>query len=122
VLDEFPDDVGAHNDLGYLYADQNKRPERALRMTQKAVAAEPKNSAYRDSLGWAYFRLGRFNEAVAELKHALTLEDATDGVLFDHLGDALSKTGDAAGAKDAYQKARQSTRLKNKVTLQRWKR
>jgi tetratricopeptide (TPR) repeat protein len=57
VLDEYPDDVGACNDLGYLYADQNKRPERARRMTQFAVDAEPKNAAYRDSLGWALYRV-----------------------------------------------------------------
>lgn len=105
VLDEFPDDVGALNDLGYLYADQNKRPERSLRMTQMAVAAEPKNAAYRDSLGWALYRLGRYSEAVVELKEAVRLEESPDGVLFDHFGDALTKAGDTTAAKDAYQKS-----------------
>lgn len=105
VLDEFPDDVGAHNDLGYLYAEQNKRPERALRMTQYAVEQEPKNAAYRDSLGWALYRSGRYAEAVKELQTAAELSEAKDGVLYDHLGDALDKSGDSAGAKQAYEQA-----------------
>ena len=62
VLDEFPDDVSAMNDLGYLWADSGKNLERAMQMIQKAVEAEPDNVAYRDSLGWVLFRLGRIAE------------------------------------------------------------
>ncbi|HTN77209.1 MAG TPA: tetratricopeptide repeat protein, partial [Pirellulaceae bacterium] len=90
VLDEFPEDVGAHNDLGYLFAEQGKHLLRALRMTQFAVAAEPENSAYRDSLGWAYYQLGRYPEAVVELEKALSLREP-DGVILDHLADAYAK-------------------------------
>ena len=104
VLDEFPEDVGALNDLGYLWTDQNKNLDRALRMIQRAVAAEPQNMAYRDSLGWAFYRLGRYAEAVAELKTAASVKDP-DAVILDHLGDALLKNGDAAGARDAWSRA-----------------
>lgn len=86
ILDEFPDHVGALNDLGYLWADQNKHLERSLRMCRTAVEAEPKNRAYRDSLGWALFRLGRFGEALDELKQAV--DEEADGVVLEHLGDA----------------------------------
>jgi tetratricopeptide (TPR) repeat protein len=87
VLDEFPEDVGAKNDLGYLWADQGKHLHRATKMIQEAVEAEPDNVAYRDSLGWAYYRLGRFADAVRELQIA-TAGDEPDGVILDHLGDA----------------------------------
>ena len=70
VLDEFPDEISALNDLGYLWADDNRHLRRALSMTRKAVDAEPDNAAYRDSLGWALFRLGRLEEAATELKKA----------------------------------------------------
>jgi tetratricopeptide (TPR) repeat protein len=89
VLDEFPEDVGALNDLGYLWADQGKHLNRSLEMTKKAVAAEPDNVAYLDSLGWAYFRLGQFDKAVEYLEKATQDEDP-DGVLLDHLGDAYA--------------------------------
>lgn len=96
ILDEFPDDIGALNDLGYLWADQGKNLARALEMVQKAVAAEPTNRAYRDSLGWVYYRLGRHKEAIAELELAVKGqpgEEAPDGVILDHLGDAYRAAG-----------------------------
>ena len=77
VLDEYPDDIEADNDLGFLWADGNKHLARALEMIRTAVAAEPDNRAYRDSLGWVYYRLGRFAEAVAELEKAPTRSGPT---------------------------------------------
>jgi len=86
VLDEYPRDASAHNDLGYLLADQGKFLHRALRMTQFAVSEEPENYAYRDSLGWALYRLGRYKEALEHLEYAAS-EESPDGVILDHLAD-----------------------------------
>jgi tetratricopeptide (TPR) repeat protein len=104
VLDEFPEDVGALNDLGYLWADQGKHLERSLVMIRKAIDSDPKNMAYLDSLGWALFRLGRYPEAVTQLQAAAAVEKP-DAVIFDHLGDALQKSGDPPAAKAAWQRA-----------------
>jgi Flp pilus assembly protein TadD len=109
ALDEFPDDAGALNDLGYVWADRGSHLQRSLRMVQRAVAAEPENKAFRDSLGWVYFRLGRFAEAVGELEKAATDEDPS-GVILDHFGDALSKAGRSNDARSAWQKALDSFR------------
>jgi tetratricopeptide (TPR) repeat protein len=87
VLDEFPEDAGALNDLGYLWADQNKNLDRALEMIERAVNEEPENTSYRDSLGWVYYRLGRYDQALAELKKAAA-DPEPDPVILDHLGDA----------------------------------
>ncbi|MAD81290.1 MAG: hypothetical protein CMJ50_10655 [Planctomycetaceae bacterium] len=104
VLDEFPEDIGAKNDLGYLWADQGKHLQRALVMIKKAVEAEPENIAYRDSLGWVYYRLGRFADAIRELKIA-TAGDEPDGVILDHLGDAHLNENQPDQAVAAWQKA-----------------
>ncbi len=104
LLNEFPEDYGALNDLGYLWADADKHLELALAMIQKAVQSDPKNMAYRDSLGWVLYRLGRYDEAAAELKAAAADEEA-DGVILDHLGETLLKAGDHAGAADAWNRA-----------------
>ncbi|HVA51175.1 MAG TPA: tetratricopeptide repeat protein [Pirellulales bacterium] len=104
VLDEFPDDIGAQNDLGYLWADQGKRLKTSLAMIERAVAAEPENVAYRDSLGWVLHRLGRHEEAVVELKKAASGE-SPDGVMLEHLGEACQAAGQHDAAKDAWQKA-----------------
>jgi len=107
VLDEFPDDVGASNDLGYLWADRGKHLQRALKIIRLAVEAQPDNAAYRDSLGWALYRLGRFEEAVAELENAAVESDdrPPDALILDHLGDAYLKTEQAEKAENAWRRA-----------------
>ena len=105
VLDEFPEDIGASNDLGYLWADQGKHLGRALEMVRRAVDGEPDNVAYRDSLGWALFRLQRYQEAVEELQKAAAGDDP-DGVILDHLGDAYLNIDDRAKAIKMWQKAK----------------
>jgi len=77
ILDEFPEDVAARNDLGYLWADQGRHLNRALTMVRAAVEREPHNRAYRDSLGWVYFRLGRYADAVRELEQAARSDKPT---------------------------------------------
>jgi tetratricopeptide (TPR) repeat protein len=107
VLDEYPDDVGANNDLGFLWADENKHLGRALKMIGAAVAAEPENRAYLDSLGWIYYRLGRYAEAVTQLEKAVD-EKQPDGTVLDHLGDAYEKLGRQSQAVTAWRRAKQA--------------
>lgn len=104
VLDENPEDVGALNDLGYLWADQNKHLQRALRMCQRASAAEPRNRSYRDSLGWALYRVGEFAAAVKELEIAVDDQDV-DGLIWDHLGDACWQAQQDEAARSAWKKS-----------------
>jgi len=108
VLDEFPDDLGAMNDLGYLWADQGKNLRRAERMIRRAVAAEPEKTAYRDSLGWVLYRTQKYSEAVTELEKAA--DDEPDGVVLDHLGDSYFKTGQRDKAVAAWRKAAEEFR------------
>jgi tetratricopeptide (TPR) repeat protein len=104
VLDEFPEDAAAMNDLGYLWADQGKNLDRALEMTRFAVEADPDNAAYHDSLGWALHKLGRHAEALEWLKKATSKEDP-DGVILDHLGDCHQQLGQKDEALEAWRKA-----------------
>ena len=73
-------------------------------MTQRAALAEPDNIAYRDSYGWALLQLGRYDEAVEQLRRAVS-DESPDGVILDHLGDALLRTDGQAPAVDAWQRA-----------------
>ena len=100
VLDEYPDDPGALNDLGYLWADENKRLPRALTMIQQAVTAEPDNAAYRDSLGWVYYRLGKNDEALVELKKAISLDEKPDANVLEHYADVLTTVHKFADARE----------------------
>jgi tetratricopeptide (TPR) repeat protein len=118
VLDEFPDDPGANNDLGYLWADENQHLHRALRMIQLAVTAEPDNYAYRDSLGWVLHRLGRDSEALVQLQKAVEPEKP-EGEVLDHLGEVYAKLGQTGEAQsawkrsaEAYKKAGEEAKMK----------
>jgi len=80
------------NYLGYSWVDQGTNLLPALDMIQRAVAAAPNDGYIIDSLGWAYYRLGRYEEAVAELERAVQLR-STDPEINDHLGDAYWMAG-----------------------------
>jgi len=108
VLDEFPDDVSAMNDLGYLWTDQGLHLQRSLRMVRQAVQTEPENAAYRDSLGWALFRLGRLQQAVVALEKAA--DDLPEGEILDHLGEVYHKLGKTERAADVWRKAARAYR------------
>jgi tetratricopeptide (TPR) repeat protein len=114
VLDEFPGDTSAQNDLGYLWADQNKNLVRAERMIRGAVDAEPDNAAYRDSLGWVLFRLNKCPEAIVELEKAAAGKKS-DGVILDHLGDVYRKNDRRDKAAEAWRKAAEVFRQEKDV-------
>jgi tetratricopeptide (TPR) repeat protein len=87
-----PDQPQVLNYLGYSWVDQGVNLDKGLEMVKKAVELRPNDGYIVDSLGWAYFRLGRYEDAVKELERAIELRPE-DPVINDHLGDAYWKTG-----------------------------
>jgi len=92
VLAADPQSAMTLNYLGYMLADQNMKLEEALGDIKKALELEPANGAYLDSLGWAYFRLGKYELAEENLIKA-SQKINTDPTVHDHLGDLYQKTG-----------------------------
>jgi len=78
------------NYLAYSWVDQKLNIDRSFDMLKEAVALAPDDGAIVDSLGWAYFRMGRYEEAVVELERAIELKPE-DPVINDHLGVAYWK-------------------------------
>ncbi len=92
ALELFPDQPDVLNYLGYSWIDQGINLDEGLSMVKKAVELRPNSGFIIDSLGWAYYRLGRYEDAVVELQRALE-QMPSDPVINDHLGDAYWKTG-----------------------------
>jgi len=92
VVANDPEHASALNYLGYMLADQNTKLEEALGYIKRAVDLDPTNGAYLDSLGWAYFRLGKYELAEDNLLKA-SQKINTDPTVHDHLGDLYQKTG-----------------------------
>lgn len=87
-----PNEPAVLNYLGYSWVDQQKNIKEALVMLEKARALSPQDGYIIDSVGWAYYRLGRFDDAVAALEEAVQLVPG-DPTINDHLGDAYWKAG-----------------------------
>lgn len=109
ILDKYPEDPGVNNDLGYLYADQGKNLDKAEAMIRKAVAEEPDNHFYLDSLGWVLFKRGKTKEALPPLEKAASKASeesaSTDSTIHDHLGDVYFRLHEYAKAKAAWEQA-----------------
>ncbi len=85
------------NYLAYSWVDNGINIERSFDMLREAVALTPGDGAVVDSLGWAYFRLGKYADAVRELERAVLLKSG-DPTINDHLGDAYFRVGRAREA------------------------
>lgn len=92
ALELRPDQPQVLNYLGYSWVDMNLNLEQGLEMIARAVALRPNDGYIVDSLGWAYYRLGRYKDAVRELEKAVSLKPE-DPILNDHLGDAYWRLG-----------------------------
>jgi predicted Zn-dependent protease len=101
VLNREPDNIAALNALGYLWADHDRNLEEAVRMIQKALESDPENGAFLDSLGWAYYRLGRLQDARELLERAL-VRSGGDAVIHEHLGDVYKALRLNGLARDQY--------------------
>lgn len=97
LLAEKADDASVLNYLGYSLAERGLQLDEAEAVIRRAVALEPSNAAYRDSLGWVHYKQGKSSEAVADLlKAANALPE--DETVADHLGDAFAASGDTRAA------------------------
>jgi tetratricopeptide (TPR) repeat protein len=92
------------NYLGYGLVDRGEKLDEALKMIQRAVAADPQKGYIIDSLAWAFFRLGRYEEALAPMEKASVLEPV-DPVVTDHLGDVYWAVGRKLEARFQWQRA-----------------
>ncbi len=104
ILASEPNNPTALNNLGYFLVERNERLDEALGLIQRAVKAEPTNSSFLDSLGWAYFKLGKLDEAERYLIEA-TRRDSTSSATQEHLGDVYQRRGKNDQARAAWQRA-----------------
>lgn len=92
ALELSPDQPQVLNYLGYSLIDRNEKLDEALNMVKKAAELRAQDGYIVDSLGWAYYKLGRYDEAVKTLENAIKLRPE-DPTINDHLGDAYWQVG-----------------------------
>ena len=92
ALELSPDQASVLNYLAYSWVEQGKKLPEAQQMIERAVAMKPDDGYIVDSLGWVFYRQGRFTEAVSTLERAVLLKPE-DPIINDHLGDAYWQIG-----------------------------
>jgi tetratricopeptide (TPR) repeat protein len=101
-----PDRADVLNYLGYSWIEKGQHLDQALGMLEKARALRPMDGFIADSVGWAYFRLGRYQDSVRTLEEAVQLAPGAADVN-DHLGDAYWRVGRKIDARYQWQHALQ---------------
>ena len=96
-----PDNAQALNALGYTLVDRTQRTAEGLKLIEQALALSPGDPYILDSLGWAYFRMGNFDDSEKFLRRALA--DRSDPEIAAHLGEVLWAKGERARATDIWQ-------------------
>ena len=104
LLNRDPEHAPTLNYLGYMLADRGERLEESVTLIERAIAKDPHNGSYLDSLGWAYFKLNRFDLAESPLRAAGD-QLQTNSVVQDHLGDLLNRLGQYDEAIEAWKRA-----------------
>jgi len=87
-----PDQASVLNYLGYSWIDQGHHLPEAVAMLEKARSLSPFDGYIVDSVGWAYYRTGRYQDAAKTLLEAVQLVPG-DATINEHLGDAYWKVG-----------------------------
>ena len=105
ALELFPEQPQVLNYLGYSWIDMGMNLEEGFKLLRRAVELRPQDGYIVDSLGWAHFKLGHFEDAANYLEKAVDLKPS-DPVINDHLGDAFWKTGRKLEAKFQWNHAR----------------
>jgi tetratricopeptide (TPR) repeat protein len=105
ALDLQPEQPHVLNYLGYSWIDQGINLDEGMRMIKRAVDQRPDDGYIVDSLGWAYYRIGNYEDAVKNLERAIDLKPE-DPTINDHLGDAYWRVGRTLEAKFQWAHAR----------------
>ena len=102
-----PEEPSLLNFLGYSWIDRGEHLDKARAMVERAVELRPRDGYIVDSLGWALYRLGDYEAAVAKLERAVELKPV-DPTINDHLGDAYWRAGRRVEARFQWMRALRS--------------
>lgn len=105
ILKQDSNNVAALNSLGYILADRTQRYSEAHELLEKALRQKPDDAAIIDSMGWLYYRTGKYPEALNLLRQAY--EASPNAEIGAHLGEVLWVIGDQEEARRVWREARQ---------------
>jgi len=116
ALELSPEQPYVLNYLGYSWIDQGLNLDDGMKMLKRATELRPDDGAISDSVGWAYYRLGKYNEAVEWLEKAIE-QKGDDATIVEHLGDAYWHVGRHREARFQWERALNQKPEKDRVSV-----
>jgi len=120
LLKREPDNATALNNLGYFMVERGVGYEEALKLIEQAIAIDPTQGSFLDSLGWAHFKLGNIEKARHYLEKA-TIYSRRNSTIHEHLGDVLREAGRLTEARKQWEKALEYSVEANEIARLRGK-
>jgi len=107
MINENENDAGGKNDYAYILSERKESSRDdfnyALQLAESAIAIDPKNAAFLDTIGWIYYKLGTYQKAEEFLQKSLSIND-NNPVILEHLGDIYIKLNKTTEAINIYEK------------------
>ena len=97
--------IGAMNNYAYYLSLERRDLDKAEEMSYKTVKAEPNNSTYLDTYAWVLYKRGEYSQARYYIKLAIEKDKDPSGVLYEHYGDILYRSGEHQEASKMWKKA-----------------
>jgi tetratricopeptide (TPR) repeat protein len=114
-----PKNLYVLNNYSYYLSLREAELEKAINMSQRAIALEPENTSFQDTYGWILYKMGDFLEAEKWIKKALESGGDERPIILEHYGDILFKLGNKEDAikywKRAQSKGKGSDLLLKKI-------
>ena len=113
-----PNNAMSQNNLAYTMIVHNKDIERAGTLIRQAIYRSPGNVAILDSVGWYYYKQGKFETAMDYIYHAASADTIVDPVVMDHLGDCLYRLGESDRAAIYWQRGLDE--IERRLTMEKY--
>ncbi|MCC5927264.1 MAG: tetratricopeptide repeat protein [Bacteroidetes bacterium] len=94
-----PENSTALNNYAYFLSIRNEHLEKAYDMSLRAVAIEPSNSSYLDTLGWIYYKKGVIDKAYEYIRLSIQNGGDSSATILEHMGDVYREMGDMENAR-----------------------
>lgn len=120
LLKREPDNATALNNLGYFMVERGVGYGEALKLIEQAVAIDPTQGNFLDSLGWTHFKMGNIEKARQYLEKA-TIYSRRNSTIHEHLGDVLREAGRLPEARKQWEKALEYSVEDNEIARLRGK-
>ena len=103
-----PDNIGCLNNYAYYLSELGQQLDKAERMSNLTIKAEPQNSTYLDTYAWILFMQKRYEEAMGYITKAVENDSLHSSVILEHAGDINAMNGQIDEAVRLWQEAMKS--------------